>query len=85
MNDIELTEREMLIARRAAELAISTLREDQHKIAEQAASIAVQRLSDEFYRSIGKNVIQRWLIWIGLLAAGFAGGKGWLTALLGKG
>ena len=62
MNDKELNDREMLIARRAAELAISTIREDQHEIAEQAASIAVQQLSDEFYRSIGKNVVQRWLI-----------------------
>lgn len=54
-------------------------------IAKKAAELAVQQLSDEFYKSIGKNVVQRWLIWIGLLAAGFAGGKGWLTALLGKG
>ena len=54
-------------------------------IAKKAAELAVKQLSDEFYKSIGKNVVQRWLIWIGLLAAGFAGGKGWLTALLGKG
>ena len=54
-------------------------------IAKKAAELAVQQLSDEFYKSIGKNVVQRWLIWIGLLAAGFAGGKGWLTTLFGKG
>lgn len=65
-NEAQLSEREMMIAKKAAELA-------------------VQQLSDEFYKSIGKNVVQRWLIWIGLLAAGFAGGKGWLATLFGKG
>ena len=61
------------------------LSEREMMIAKKAAELAVQQLSDEFYRSIGKNVVQRWLIWIGLLAAGFAGGKGWLNTLFGKG
>lgn len=59
----ELTEREMLIAKKAAELA-------------------VQQLSDDFYKQIGKNVVQRWLIWLGLLAVGFTSGKLNLSALL---
>lgn len=75
----------MLIARRAAEMAIDQIREDHQEIAEKAAEIAVSRLSDEFYKSVGKNVVQRWLIWAGMLAVGFAGGKGWITTLFGKG
>lgn len=62
-NTGELTEREMLIAKKAAELA-------------------VQQLSDDFYKQIGKNVVQRWLIWLGLLAAGFVSGKVSLSTFL---
>ena len=59
MNDIELTDREEAIARRAAKLAI-------------------EEMSGEFYKKVGKTVIEKALIWIGMLVVGFVIGKGWL-------
>lgn len=59
----QLTERELLIARAAAR-------------------IAIKELSDDFYKSIGRNVVQRWLIYVGLLSAGWFGGKGWFSGFL---
>lgn len=57
---IELTDREMAIAK-------------------QAARIAVQELTDDFYKSVGKTVVTRVLIWIGMIALGYAGAKGWVS------
>lgn len=59
MSDIELTERERLIAKEAAKLAL-------------------EELSSEFYKKIGKTVVEKILIWIGILVVGFVVGKGWL-------
>ena len=59
MSEIELTEREMLIARKAAEMA-------------------VKQITDEFYKGVGRNVVNRWLIIIGAVAVAFATGKGWV-------
>lgn len=59
MSDIELTERERLIAKEAAKLAL-------------------EELSSEFYKKVGKTLVEKVLIWIGLMAAGFVAGKGWL-------
>ena len=59
MSDIELTDRERLIAKEAAKLAL-------------------EELSSEFYKKVGKTVVEKALIWIGLLAAGFVFGKGWI-------
>lgn len=55
----ELTERELLIARKAAEMA-------------------VKQITDEFYKDVGRNVVNRWLIIIGAVAVAFATGKGWV-------
>ena len=55
----ELTERELLIARKAAEMA-------------------VKQITDEFYKGVGRNVVNRWLIIIGAVAVAFATGKGWV-------
>lgn len=60
MSDIELTDRERLIAKEAAKLAL-------------------EELSSEFYKKVGKTVIEKVLIWIGLLATGFLVGKGWIV------
>lgn len=38
------------------------LSEREMMIAKKAAELAVQQLSDEFYKSIGKNVVQKWRI-----------------------
>jgi hypothetical protein len=59
MSDIELTERERLIAK-------------------EAAKIAIEEMSSEFYKKIGKTVVEKILIWIGLLVVGFVAGKGLL-------
>jgi hypothetical protein len=59
MTDMELTEREKLIAKEAAKLAL-------------------EELSGEFYKKVGKTVVEKVLIWVGLLVVGFVFGKGWL-------
>lgn len=59
MSNVELTERERLIAKEAAKLAL-------------------EELSGEFYKKIGKTVVEKVLIWVGMLVAGFVLGKGWI-------
>lgn len=58
MSEIELTDRERLIAK-------------------EAAKIALEELSSEFYRKVGKTVVDKILIGLGLLVVGFVVGKGW--------
>ena len=62
MADIELTDRERLIAKEAAKLAI-------------------EEMSSEFYKKIGKTVVEKALIWIGLFVAGLVIGKGWIIKI----
>jgi hypothetical protein len=59
MSDIELTERERLIAK-------------------EAAKIAIEEMSSEFYKKVGKTVVEKALIWIGLFVVGLVIGKGWI-------
>lgn len=59
MADVELTDRERLIAKEAAKLAL-------------------EELSGEFYKKVGKTIVEKVLIWIGLLVVGFVFGKGWI-------
>jgi len=60
MDGIELTDRELQVAREAARLALT-------------------ELADEFYKQVGKTVVTKILIWIGIAAVAFAAGKGWIT------
>jgi len=60
MSDIELTERERLIAK-------------------EAAKIAIEEMSSEFYKKVGKTVVEKALIWIGLFVVGLVIGKGWIV------
>jgi hypothetical protein len=62
MSDIELTERERLIAKEAAKLAL-------------------EELSSEFYRKVGKTVVDKIFIVVGILAVGFVMGKGWIVKI----
>ena len=62
MSDIELTERERMIAK-------------------EAAKIAIEEMSSEFYKKIGKTVVEKILIWIGLLVVGFIAGKGLIVKI----
>jgi hypothetical protein len=59
-HSIQLTDREMAIAK-------------------VAAKIAVREVSDEFYRQVGKGLVTRILVWIGLVFVGFAMARGWIT------
>ena len=59
MTEIELTDRERLVAKEAAKLAL-------------------EELSSEFYKKVGKTVVEKLLIWVGILAVGFVAGKGWI-------
>ena len=54
------------------------LTERERAIAKEAAKLALEELSSEFYKKVGKTVVEKALIWIGLLAAGFVFGKGWV-------
>ena len=45
----------------------------------EAAKLALEELSGEFYKRVGKTVVEKVLIWIGMLAVGFVVGKGWIV------
>ena len=57
MEPVELTDRERLIAK-------------------EAARIAIEELSDEFYKKVGKTFIEKILLLVGALVVGFFVGKG---------
>jgi hypothetical protein len=58
------------------------LTEREVHVAKVAAKLAVKEMQDEVYRGIGKNVVQRFLIYVGIIAVSVAFGKGWLSTLL---
>lgn len=47
-------------------------------IAKEAARMAVEEITEGFYRDVGKTVVSKVLIWIGVAAVAFAAGKGWI-------
>lgn len=57
------------------------LTERERMIAKEAAKLALEELSSEFYRKVGKTVVDKILIVIGLLAVGFVVGKGWIVKI----
>jgi len=61
---------------RCADMAEIELTERERLIAKEAAKLALEELSSEFYKKVGKTVVEKVLIWIGLLAAGYLAGKG---------
>lgn len=48
-------------------------------IAKHAAQIAIQELTDNFYKQVGKTMVTRALVWIGAFALGLGWAKGWIT------
>jgi hypothetical protein len=54
------------------------LTERERAIAKEAAKIAIEEMSSEFYKKIGKTVVEKALIWIGLFVVGLVVGKGWI-------
>jgi hypothetical protein len=57
------------------------LTERERMIAKEAAKIAIEEMSSEFYKKIGKTVVEKILIWVGLLAVGFLAGKGLIVKI----
>ena len=55
-----------------------TLTDREEAIARKAAKLAIEEMSGEFYKKVGKTVIEKLLIWVGILAVGFVFGKGWI-------
>jgi hypothetical protein len=54
------------------------LTEREEAIAKKAAKLAIEELSNEFYKKVGKTIVEKLLIWIGILVVGFVFGKGWI-------
>jgi len=57
--EIKLTEREILVAQAAAELA-------------------VRRMTDTFYKEVGRTFVARLFIVVGAAVVGFAVARGWV-------
>ena len=56
-----------------------TLTDREEAIAKRAAKLAIEEMSNEFYKKVGKTVIEKALIWVGALFVGFVIGKGWIV------
>jgi hypothetical protein len=54
------------------------LTEREEAIAKKAAKLAIEEMSGEFYKMVGKTIVEKLLIWIGILVVGFVFGKGWI-------
>jgi hypothetical protein len=58
-----------------------TLNEREEAIAKRAAKLAIEEMSGEFYKKVGKTVVEKLLIWVGILTVGFVAGKGWVVKI----
>ena len=54
------------------------LSEREMLIAKEAAKIAVKEIQDSFYKEVGKGVVTKLLVWIGLVTVAFLAGKGYI-------
>jgi hypothetical protein len=63
---------------RCAEMADIELTDRERLIAKEAAKLALEELSSEFYKRVGKTIVEKILIWIGMLVVGYVFGKGWI-------
>jgi hypothetical protein len=68
-----------MIDRRKLDISEAELTEREMKIARQAAKMAVQEITDNFYKDVGKTVVSRWLVLIGAAFVAYAMGKGWIS------
>jgi hypothetical protein len=55
------------------------LTEREVAIAKHAAKLAVEEITDTFYKQVGQTVVKKWLVWIGIGFVAFATGKGWIN------
>lgn len=54
------------------------LTEREMAIARAAAKLAIQEISNEFYKQLGKTFVSRFLWLLGATVAGFAFSRGWI-------
>ena len=54
------------------------LTDRERQIAKEAAKLAIEEMSSEFYKKVGKTIVEKALIWIGLFVVGLVVGKGWV-------
>lgn len=54
------------------------LTEREMLIAKTAAKMAVKEIQDSFYKEIGKGIVTKLLVWIGLATVAFLAGKGYI-------
>ena len=57
-------------------MANTDLTERERLIAKEAARLALDEMTDEFYKKVGKTIVEKALIWLGALVVGFVLGKG---------
>lgn len=67
------------LVERCADMADVELTDRERLIAKEAAKLALEELSGEFYKKVGKTVVEKVLIWVGMLVVGFVLGKGWIV------
>ena len=60
-------------------MANTDLTERERLIAKEAARLALDEMTDEFYKKVGKTIVEKALIWLGALVVGFVLGKGWIV------
>lgn len=58
---------------------MTELTEREKLIANEAAKLAVKMVTDEFYKNVGKNVVQKFFILVGAFVVGFGIAKGWIS------
>lgn len=54
------------------------LSDRERAVAKEAAKLAVGEMAQEFYRQVGKTVVNRFLVVVGIAFVAFAYGKGWI-------
>jgi hypothetical protein len=70
--------RRLLLQDGNADMNEIELTDREEAIARKAAKMAIEEMSGEFYKMVGKTVVEKALIWIGLVVVGFIFGKGWI-------
>jgi hypothetical protein len=48
-------------------------------VAKHAAKLAVEELETRFYAQVGKTLVTKLLVWIGIAVVAYATGKGWIS------
>lgn len=54
------------------------LTEREEAIARRAAEIAIEQVTERFYAQVGKSVVTKMFVWLGVATVGFGVAKGWI-------